>query len=204
MRSNRDGLAPTHLAVSVAKVEQALVFASIIVGVAISDQIVSLHRLLRSGQPIRWHWAQPWFAVLVLLLNVMIWWSIVGEQKATLTIGEFLPILVQLILLALLTIATFPDSIGSEGVDLAVFYQSNRRYQWSLLALTLAWNMLADVGAAIHQDTPFWTAVANESEDSFVIAIMVALIFIRRWWLIALGMALLSMGPINWLSRSLG
>jgi len=33
---------------------------------------------------------------------------------------------------------------------------------------------------------------------------MIALAFIRRWWVIALGMALLSMGPINWLSRSLG
>jgi len=139
--------------------EHALVFASIIIGVAISDQIVSLHRLLRSGQPIKWHWAQPWFAALVLLLNVMIWWSIVGEQKATLTIGEFLPILVQLILLALLTIATFPDRSGPEGVDLAAFYQSNRRYQWSLLALTLTWSMLADIGEAIQQGAPFWSAV---------------------------------------------
>ena len=184
--------------------EQALVFASIIVGVAISDQIISFHRLLRSGVPVKWHWAQPWFALLVLLLNVMIWWGIVGEDKAALTIGEFLPILVQLIILALLTIATLPDRVGPEGVDLAAFYHSNRRYQWCLLALALAWNILIEVGDRIQNGEQLFAALYHRSEDGIVLAVMIALAFVRNWWLVAIGMVLLSMGPINWLSRSIG
>ena len=184
--------------------EQALVFASIIVGVAISDQIVSFHRLLRSGVPVKWHWAQPWFALIVLLLNVMIWWSIVGEEKGDLTIGEFVPILVQLIILALLTIATLPDRVGPEGVDLAAFYQSNRRYQWGLLALALIWDVLIDVLDRVEGGSEILAAVYRRSEDGIVLAVMVALAFTRRWWLIAIGMAILSMGPISWLSRSIG
>lgn len=184
--------------------EQALVFASIIVGVAISDQIVSLHRLLRGNAPVTWHWAQPWFAVLVLLLNVMIWWSIVGQSTKSLTIGAFLPVLIQLILLALLTISTLPDRIGPEGIDLAQFYQSNRRYQWLLLALTLIWSMIVDVAEAMSAGTGPGAALFRESEDFVIVLVMVGLAFVRRWWIIAAGMALLSMGPINWLSRTIG
>lgn len=179
-------------------------FASIIIGVAISDQIVSLHRLLRSGVPVKWHWAQPWFALIVLLLNVMVWWGIVGEQAGAVTIGEFVPILGQLIILALLTIATLPDRVGPEGVDLAEFYQSNRRYQWGLLALALVWDIIFDVVDRIRDGVGHFDAIYQRSEEGIVLAVMIALVFARRWWLIAIGMVLLSMGPIQWLSRSIG
>ncbi|WP_118857545.1 hypothetical protein [Sphingomonas mesophila] len=184
--------------------EQALVFASIIVGVAISDLIVSLHRLLRSGVPVKWHWAQPWFAMLILLLNLMVWWSIVGEPKERLTIGEFVPTIIHLIMLALLTIAALPDRLSPEGVDLAAFYQSNRRYQWLLLALALAWSMAVDAAAAVREGAGLLEALLPELEDGVVLLVMVALAFVRRWWLVGAGMALLSLGPIGWLSRSIG
>lgn len=184
--------------------EHALIFASIIVGVAISDQIVSLHRLLRGGVPVKWHWAQPWFALLVLLLNVMMWWAIVGVREETLTIGQFLPTIVQLILLALLTITSLPDRVAAEGVDLADYYQRNRRYQWLLLALTLGWSMLSDVAEHLRNGVTGAEAFGRESEDSLILAIMVGLAFARRWWLVAVGMAMLSMGPLQWLSRSVG
>lgn len=184
--------------------EQALVFASIIVGVAVSDQILSLHRLLRSRVPVKWHWAQPWFAFLVLLLNVMIWWSIVGQSQQSMTIGEFVPTLIQLILLALLTISTLPDHIAPEGVNLADYYQANRRYQWTLLACALGWDMLIDVVKEVRDGATFFGAVSNQSEDGLVMAIMIALAFTRRWTFVAIGMALLSLGPVNWLSRGAG
>lgn len=184
--------------------EQALVFASIIVGVAISDQIVSLHRLLRGGAPVKWHWAQPWFALLVLLLNVMIWWSVASQDAASLSIAQFLPTLVQLILLALLTIATLPDRISPEGVDLAEFYQDNRRYQWSLLAVALSWTLIIATIERTANGEAALAVLGDRVGDLVVLAIMVALAFIRRWWIVGLGMALLSTGPLNWLSRTIG
>lgn len=186
--------------------EQALVFASIIVGVAVSDQILSLHRLLRSDAPVKWHWAQPWFAMIVLLLNVMVWWSIASSTggKDVLTIGAFLPSLVLLILLALLTASTLPDRIAENGIDLAQYYQSNRRYQWCLLALALTWQLGSDAGEAAREGTPIVGFLADRSTDMVIVLIMVGMAIVRRWWLVAVGLGLLSTGPIGWLSRSIG
>lgn len=186
--------------------EQALVFASIIVGVAVSDQILSLHRLLRSKAPIKWHWAQPWFALIVLLLNVMIWWSIASMTgaKAALTIGAFIPLLVLLILLALLTASSLPDRIGDEGIDLAQYYQSNRRYQWTVLGLAMTWNFGSDMAEGTRDGTPILDFLAGREADIVILVVMFAMAFARRWWLVAVGLAVLSLGPIGWLSRSIG
>lgn len=186
--------------------EQALVFASIIIGVAVSDQILSLHRLLRSEAPVKWHWAQPWFALIVLLLNVMIWWSIASpaEPQGAMTIGSFLPMLVLLILLALLTASSLPDRIGDEGIDLADYYQSNRKYQWSVVALGMAWQLGNDVFEGARDGIEAAQFVSNRWGDIFAVLLMAGMIFIRRWWMVAVGMALLSIGPVGWLSRSLG
>lgn len=181
---------------------QALVFVSIILGVAISDQIISLHRLLRSDAPIRWHWAQPWFALLVLQLNVMIWWGMAAHEEGPITIGTFLPILVALILLALLTVSTLPDKIPEQGLDLADYYRSNARYQWLLLAAATGWLMLVDlIPVLAHGNNPL-IFIADRAADLSVILIMIAMAFIRRWWLVAVGLALLMAGPVGWLSRS--
>lgn len=185
--------------------EQALVFASIIIGVAVSDQILSLHRLLRSTAPVKWHWAQPWFAIIVLLMNVMIWWSIASPtgDKNPMTIGAFLPMLVLLILLALLTASSLPDRIGSEGIDLADYYQDNRRYQWLVLALALTWQLGNDVVEGARDGIEAAQFVSNRIGDFAFLLVMVAMAFVRRWWMVAVGMVLLSIGPIGWLSRSI-
>ena len=41
---------------------QALVFASIILGVAVAHELGNLHSLIRSRN-VRWYWAQPIFAL---------------------------------------------------------------------------------------------------------------------------------------------
>ena len=186
--------------------EQALVFASIIIGVAVSDQIMSLHRLLRSRAPVKWHWAQPWFAFIVLLLNVMIWWSIASTTggKAALTIGAFLPMLVALILLALLTASSLPDRIGDDGVDLAEYYQSNRRYQWTVLGLATMWNFGSDMAEVARGGAPMLDFLAGRKADIAILVVIFAMAFARRWWLVAIGLAVLSLGPVGWLSRSIG
>ena len=141
---------------------QALVFASIILGVAISDQILSLHRLLRSNAPIRWHWAQPWFALLVLQLNVMIWWGMAAQDSGRITIGTFLPSLVALILLALLTVSTLPDKIPEKGLHLAEYYRANARYQWLLLAGVTAWLTMVGLFAPL-ENSAFWRLISRMS-----------------------------------------
>lgn len=183
--------------------EQALIFASIIVGVAVSDQILSLNRLLRADAPVRWHWAVPLTALLILLTNVQIWWSLAAERAQKITIGEFLPDLVQLIMIALLSAASLPDRVPAEGVDLKQYYDRHARYIWLLFALTLAWAELVALVVALHHDQSLIDLFDNRSIDLVAICVMIALAFVRRWWLVALGIAFLSLGPLSWLSRTL-
>jgi hypothetical protein len=52
--------------------EGALVFASIIVGIAVADELVSVHRLLRHRHKVGWDWAALVVALLVLLAQVQV------------------------------------------------------------------------------------------------------------------------------------
>ena len=183
--------------------EQALIFASIIVGVAVSDQVLSLNRLLRADAPVRWHWAIPVTALLILLTNLQVWWSLAGEPAEKISIGEFLPILVQLILIALLSAASLPDEVPAEGIDLKQYYQHHARYVWTLFALGLVWAEVIALIDAVTNDHSMIDLVANRTIDIVVIAVMVGLAFVRRWWLVALGIGFLYLGPLNWLSRTL-
>lgn len=183
--------------------EQALIFASIIVGVAVSDQILSLNRLLRADSPVRWHWALPLTALLILLTNVQIWWSLAGERTEKVSIGEFLPDLVQLIMVALLSAASLPDKVDEDGIDLQQYYDRHARYIWILFALSLSWAELVAFVSALNHDESLIDLFDNRSIDLVAIGVMVGLAFVRRWWLVAIGVAFLSLGPISWLSRTL-
>ncbi|KLI63204.1 hypothetical protein [Aurantiacibacter marinus] len=184
--------------------EQALVFASIILGVAVASELGNLHHLIRAKN-VRWHWAQPLFAVLVIFFITRFWWTLAADTDRAITLGEFVPILWSLVLLTLLASVALPDKIDPEkGIDLAQYYQDNRRYQWGLILLI-----------ALPLQGAWMLGVWQESEtvarflertmgDNIAWALMIAMMFVKRWWLVAIGMAIISLGPIAWLSRTLG
>ena len=91
--------------------EYTSVMSSIIVGLALVDILVSLNRLIRAGGGVRWHWAAPATALLIFLTIVQIWWSIYRPQDAPMTIGQFLPLVVELVILFLLAAAALPDDV---------------------------------------------------------------------------------------------
>jgi hypothetical protein len=182
--------------------EQALVFASIIVGVAVSDQVLSLNRLLRSEAPVRWHWACPAVAFLVLLTSVQVWWSVAGQRQESVTIGAFLPLVGILVLLALLAAASLPDQVPSEGINLKEYYHRTRRYLWLLFALTMACLLVA--GAVLNRGSAgLGEWVIDRTADLVLLGVMFGLAFAQRDWVIALGLFALFLGPLGWLSRSI-
>lgn len=182
--------------------EHALIFASIIVGVAVTDQMISLNRLLRARRQVAWDWAAPAVALLVLLTVVQIWWSIAQPSAGPVTIGQFLPILVELILLFLLCSASLPDEVPAGGLSLRDFYREQAPYIWSLYSIAFAWVLAvpqvvaAAAGKWAARDLPGWA-------EFVVLALMVSLIFVRRRWWHAVALLLLASGPVGWLSRSL-
>ena len=183
--------------------EHALVFASIIVGVAVTDQMISLNRLLRVRRHVRWDWAAPAVALLALLTVVQVWWSIAQPSGGPVTIGQFLPTLLELILLFLLCSATLPDEVPAEGLDLRRYYSDQAPNIWTLFALALAGGFVTNqltIAAAGKWNV---SRLINNSADVVVLGLMISLIFVQRRWWHAFGLLVLAIGPIGWLSRSL-
>jgi len=114
-------------------------FVAIVIGLAVSDLLMSLHRLLRAGRRVKWDWLALSFATLMLLVTVLFWWfSFNWYQGATsATIASFLPKFLFLIITFLMIAACLPDEVPQEGLDLREFYMSSRVHLWSLVSLSL-------------------------------------------------------------------
>jgi len=122
--------------------EYVLPMVSILVGLAIGDLAVSLHRLLRARQRVRWDWLPLAAAVLVLLLILFFWWAFYGMGRAEVwtRYWAFLVLAAALVTMFLLASAALPDAVPEDGLDLSAYYDENRRYFWVLFTL---FNLLA-------------------------------------------------------------
>ncbi len=183
--------------------EYTSVMASIIIGLALVDVLVSFNRLIRAGKVVRWHWAAPLAASMVILTLIQVWWSLYRPQDSGITIGEFLPLLVELVLLFLLAASALPDEVPAEGLDLKAYYHRNGPYFWALFTAALGWLLLVDmVESALNSS--LLAFLNGRIIDCVVLLVFASLIFVRRLWWHAIAILLLSSGPIGWLSRSLG
>jgi hypothetical protein len=119
--------------------EYLLMFASVILAMAVSDVITSLNRLLSAGARIRWDWLSPLAATLAFLKIVNQWWAWFGASTfaGAMTFGMFLGVLVSAVLLFLLAASALPDSL-EEGADLRAYYQNTARRFWLLFAAHIA------------------------------------------------------------------
>lgn len=183
--------------------ENVLVFASIIIGVAVSDQLTSLHRLLKRRREVRWDWLLLWVAAMVLLTEIQIWWSLAAQRQGPITIGAFLPMIVELILLFLLAAASLPDEAVSEDRDLHRYYEKQSRYIWSLYALALCWLIMTQMISQAVRKGSF--SVGENLIEFGILALMASMAIVKRraWHVVGL-IVLTYTGPIGWLSRSLG
>jgi hypothetical protein len=151
---------------------------------------------------VRWDWAALAVAFLVLLTIVQMWWTIAQPSAKSMTIGAFLPTLVELILLFLLASAVLPDSLPEDGIDLRTYYHDNGGYIWTLFAMALGW-LIATGVVGMAPKVGIWAALGGQAEELIVLGVMISLIFVRRRWWHAVGLCLLAGGPLGWLSRSL-
>jgi hypothetical protein len=183
--------------------EHALVLVSIVLGVAITLELESFNRLIRSKH-VRWHWAQVLYAAFALLIVIYYWWILAGQADEPITLGQFLPIMGIMILLVLTCATALPEQIPEKGqIDLAVYYMENRKYQWGLLVailIPLAVNWLA----TLYVKNGLWFAVKTGWSEYLPILILLWLVFANKWWKVAIGYLAISFVPIVWLSRTLG
>ena len=184
--------------------EYVSVMASIIIGLALVDILISLNRLIRAAGSVRWHWAAPLAALLVVMTIIQIWWSIYSPQDAAMTIGQFLPLLVELVILFLLAAAALPDDIPPGGLDLKLYYDRNGPYFWSLFTAALGWLIVVEGAGTLANGEDIGRLLEARLVDLAVLGVFASLIFVRRLWWHAIAFLFLATGPIGWLSRSLG
>jgi len=124
-----------------------LAFVGIIIGLGVADLLVSFHKLLRAGRRVKWHWATPILAALMLLVTLVIWWQsfLWFSDITSETIVAFLPKFLALIIIFLMMAAALPDEIPERGIDLRQYYLASRVHLWSLMSLTFGAIILLEI-----------------------------------------------------------
>jgi len=116
--------------------EYALGLFAVLVGLAIADIALSVHRLIRHRSSVQWDPLALMATLYAFLIIVGIWfdfWSI-RDISETRSYFFYLSIVGELFVVFLLAAASLPDEPHA-GADLREYYKSNRRYFWALVLL---------------------------------------------------------------------
>ena len=129
-------------------------FVTIILALALTDMIHSLHRLLMSRRRVKWDLLTPLMAVVIFLAIVSGFFSLWEDaQFENLTFYGLLQFMVMPILIALAAFAVLPDEVPVEGLDLRQFYMERRGYLALLLSLLMACDVVRGLRfIALHPD----------------------------------------------------
>jgi hypothetical protein len=162
--------------------EYLLMFAAVILAIAVTDIAVSLNRLLEAGRRVRWDWLAPMAALVAFLKIVTQWWTwfFARPLAGGLTFEMYVGVLVGAVLLFLLAAASLPSEADGPVIDLAAYYQRvRRRYWWLFAAHWLVsnavdiWIQMQVTGARLDLLSP----------GLLVLPVAVSLALLRwRWW----------------------
>jgi heme A synthase len=162
--------------------EFALGLFTVMIGLAITDLALSLHRLIRHHETVRWDPLPLLAALFALLMTIGMWFDLWGIRNAT-SVRHFflyLVLLASFFVLFLISASSLPDEVVGP-VNLRAFYDSNRRYYWSLVTIfqviyvALGVHFLAGMFARMPREELAMTAI----QWSALILIPVGLFFVR-------------------------
>jgi len=163
--------------------EYLLLFAAIVLGLAISDLAISLHRLLNAAGRVRWGVLSPLAGIIAFLKIVTQWWTWYSAQSLAraLSFEMFIGVMIGAVLLFLMAAAALPEvSEGEAIVDLPAYYDFVRRRFWLLFAAhwvvatgVSIWAQMRISGAHLDVRSPAYLIVPGA----------LALAFIKARWL---------------------
>jgi hypothetical protein len=111
-------------------------FVTVVLALAVSDWLQSLHKLLRARKRVRWSAVALLAGCLVFLAILEEFfdlWRLAGVERFTYI--DLLALMLPPILLSIAAMTVFPDEVPAEGLDLAQHYMDNRRLVYLLLSL---------------------------------------------------------------------
>lgn len=168
--------------------EYSAIYVGILVGLSLSNILLSIHKLLEAAARVRWHWMAPATAFYAATVTLGAFWSLWVRRgdDAHYIFLSYLPRALALGILFLTCAASLPDDVPESGLDLRAYYFANRHRFWGLATGTHVLNLTSwlvglvqsgfDSGAVSHSFLPM---VGNAVEA----AISLSLIFVRAaWW----------------------
>lgn len=118
--------------------EYILGLMAIVSGLALTEWIGSLYRLLAARKAVRWDWLASVAAVFVAFLILRSWWISwrAFAPDANLTLGRMTWNLAELVFVFLSARASLPESVPDDGVDLRAHYASHSWLIWGGVTLS--------------------------------------------------------------------
>lgn len=177
--------------------EYLLLFASVVLGLALAELAVGVNRLLRDWDRVKWDWLAPMAAALAFLKIVTQWWlwHSVEQFAAGLTFEMFLTVLIGTMLVFLIAATPLPE-VKEDGVDLRAHWDKVGKRYWALFLLhwllTLSVSLWAQV-IILHRTLNLVTPLM------LVGPVMVALMLVRNRGFQAAGILLFA-GLFLWQS----
>ncbi len=111
-------------------------FVTIVLALAVSDLMMSVHRLILARQRVKWHLLPIAAAVYVFLAVLSEFFSLWVNANVHIVPFFYLLLLVTVSgFAALAAFTVLPDHVPEEGVDLLAYYIGNRHYLYGTLAL---------------------------------------------------------------------
>jgi hypothetical protein len=116
--------------------EYALGLFSVLIGLALADIAMSLHKLLRHARTVRWDGRVLVTAALAVLAIIRMWFAFwtIRSIGIVLFFPFYLSLFVELMILFLLAASCLPDDPPPD-CDLGAFYEGNQRKLWIVFAL---------------------------------------------------------------------
>jgi hypothetical protein len=168
--------------------EYQAIYIGIIVGLAISNILISIHKLVEAGARVKWHWMAPATALYAATVTLAYFWVVWASQGQVghRTFLTSLPFSIALGLLFLTCAASLPDDVPEKGLDLKQYYFADRRRLWGFSACAhvlnlMSWGMnLMGLGFSAAAIQHSLLPLAGNSGEA---AISVSLMFVRApWW----------------------
>ena len=150
-------------------------------GLGVSDLILSLHRLLRVRQQIKWHWIPVSQAIISFQVMIIFWYNISSELNSPLinTSLGFLFWLLPLICVLLIMLAVLPDKTPDENFKLYDWYIKNRKYYYTLFILLIVTTIINRL--FLYETKDGWYIPV------ILLTVFVALLISKKTWVHAVG-----------------
>ncbi len=171
------------------------VLISIILGLAVTQTLQGFRGLMLARSRIRVYWPSIVWAVLLLLLDVQVWWAMYDLRfYRDWSFLGFAVVLSQTIPLYLLAGLVFPD-VGIEGkLDLRTHYFENHRWFFVLAMLLIIASLLKN--AVLYHTLP---PTADTGYQLFFLVGSAIAAWTRREWLHKLNAMVAALGLVTYI-----